>query len=241
MGPKLSVFFRSHLIQSWFNQRGLQDLGFLFALSGAVKDPAVRSRHLDCFNTNPCASTAALGVVWKMEEDGAPPEKTAAFKRMLSTALGSIGDSFFWRTLRPAVSATSLALWAALSWAGVPGALWIAAAASILLWTAPQTWLRWRGLVEGYERGPDFASFLEELDRERWEKSIRRAGLVALIIFTALALVILPWAKLDVGTSVRNVLILGLSYGLLRGGLSGGSVYAIGCALGTLVAFGGGA
>lgn len=126
------VLWRSLFIQAGFNAQGLQSLGFLYALSPALRrlyptpdaQAAAVRRHLEAFNTHPYVASAIVGGALALEEKvaagEAPPEKVNAFKTALMGPLAALGDSFFWHSLRPAVGALSAALVPLLSaWAAV--------------------------------------------------------------------------------------------------------------------------
>lgn len=117
------VFFRSLLLQAAWNPKGMQNLGFAYALYPALEalypDPAslnaAAERHLKTFNCHPYAAAAILGGAVHHEEAVAsgrePPESVEAFKQSLMGPLAAVGDGFFWLSLRPACGALA-ALWA---------------------------------------------------------------------------------------------------------------------------------
>lgn len=122
--PRLwRVFFRSLLLQAAWNPKGMQNLGFAYALYPALEalypDPgalnAAAERHLKTFNCHPYAAAAILGGAVHHEEAVArgeeSPDAVEAFKQSLMGPLAALGDGFFWLSLRPACGALA-ALWA---------------------------------------------------------------------------------------------------------------------------------
>lgn len=107
------VFLRSLFIQAAWNRKGMQNIGFAYALGPALArlfpDHAARTRaverHLAFFNTHPYMAAAILGGVVRIEErvarGQAPETAPAAFKNALLGPFAAIGDGFFWTGLRP--------------------------------------------------------------------------------------------------------------------------------------------
>jgi PTS system mannose-specific IID component len=111
------VFMRSLFLQAAWNPKGMQNVGFAYALYPALAelypDPErleeAAERHLCCFNTHPYAAAAIVGGAIHHEERIArgeePPEAVNAFKQSLMGPLAALGDGFFWFSLRPATGA----------------------------------------------------------------------------------------------------------------------------------------
>ena len=107
------AFLRSLFIQATWNRRGMQNLGFAYAIEPALRalypDPARREealrRHLGFFNCHPYMAAAILGGVIHHEERVAagrePSEAPVHYKLTLQGPLAAIGDGFFWTALRP--------------------------------------------------------------------------------------------------------------------------------------------
>ena len=106
-------FARALFLQAAWNRRGMQNLGFAYAIHPALRalypDPerlrdAVR-RHLGFFNCHPYAAAAILGGAIHHEERVAagaePPGRPLAYKATLQGPLAAVGDGFFWTALRP--------------------------------------------------------------------------------------------------------------------------------------------
>ena len=130
-------FWRGLFLQAAWNRRGMQNLGFAYAIDPALRalypDPALRaqalSRHLGFFNCHPYAAAAILGGAIHHEEKAAAgreqPDGAAVYKSTLQGPLAAIGDGFFWTALRPFFGALA-ALGALLfGWPAVVAALTI--------------------------------------------------------------------------------------------------------------------
>jgi mannose PTS system EIID component len=171
------VLWRSLFIQAGYNIQGLQSLGFLFALSPALRKlyptpeaqaVAVR-RHLDPFNTHPYVAAAIVGGALALEEQiaagEAPPEKVTAYKSALMGPLAALGDSFFWHSLRPAVGALSAAL--------VPLASAWAALFFLVAYNAVHLTFRARFFLLGYREGERLVEALARARLPRWSQLLR--------------------------------------------------------------------
>jgi len=149
---RLAVFARSFLLQSVWNPRGMQNVGFCFAIlpvAPGADDPRGRTafleRHLRFFNTNPALASYVLGATAAAELAGRGATEPEELKRALAGPLGMAGDGLLWGSLRPL---------AAL--AGVVGALAFplyAAAAMLAIYNVPHVAIRWRGVARGADLG----------------------------------------------------------------------------------------
>jgi len=109
------MFLRSFLVQSLWNFERLQNIGFLFVikpfLDKIYKDKKQRKeallRHIGFFNTQPYMANIIASVVLNVEKqssEGGEAKDVNFIKNSLAGPLAAIGDSFFWGTIRPAVS-----------------------------------------------------------------------------------------------------------------------------------------
>ncbi|MDP2267865.1 MAG: PTS system mannose/fructose/sorbose family transporter subunit IID [Deltaproteobacteria bacterium] len=183
----VKVFLCSLFIQTSFNYRGMQNLGFAFSLlplarrQGGDKErlAALLIRHLQLFNTHPYLSAPIIGSVVRMEKDHMEADRTGVAAVNLKNALmgpyAALGDSFFWGAMKPlaAVFSVMLALHEYL----------LAPLAWLLLYNPVHLWVRVGGFVEGYRRGKEGIDFIRYLElpwltgRIRW---ISLAGLGAI-------------------------------------------------------------
>jgi PTS system mannose-specific IID component len=107
------VFWRGLFLQAAWNRRGMQNLGFAYAIEPALRalypEPARRrealERHLQFFNCHPYMAAAILGGAIHHEERVAAGEEPAGaplrYKTTLQGPLAALGDGFFWTALRP--------------------------------------------------------------------------------------------------------------------------------------------
>jgi PTS system mannose-specific IID component len=161
------VFARSLLLQASWNRRGMQHLGFAYALWPALArlypDPQARARaldrHLGFFNTHPYMAAAILGGVLRAEERialGQASESTvAAYKGALAGPFAAIGDGFFWTALRPAAALLAIA---ASLWAGVWSLLILLAAYNVFHLS-----IRWSLFAWGHRRGDEVIDAVRRL------------------------------------------------------------------------------
>jgi mannose PTS system EIID component len=110
-------FLRSLLLQASWNVRGMQNVGFLYAIEPALahlypeaeRRQVASRRHLEAFNTQAYMAEAILGGAIHHESaiaDGRVPEsRVIDFKQALAGPLAALGDTFFWASLRPAAAA----------------------------------------------------------------------------------------------------------------------------------------
>ena len=118
VSPKtlLRVLWRSLFLQAAWNPRGMQNLGFAYAMEPALRDlypdPSARARalerHLEFFNCHPYLAAAILGGAVRLEEEvargAAEPRTVSTFKSALAPPFAALGDGFFWLALRPAAA-----------------------------------------------------------------------------------------------------------------------------------------
>jgi PTS system mannose-specific IID component len=152
------VFWRGLFLQAAWNRRGMQNLGFAFAIEPALRalypEPARRrealERHLQFFNCHPYMAAAILGGAIHHEErvaaGEASPDAPIRYKSTLQGPLAALGDGFFWTALRPFCGALG-AVGALL--VGVPGVV-----AALVLYNAVHLALR-AGLFRLGYRGGD--------------------------------------------------------------------------------------
>lgn len=183
-GVALKIFLSSLFIQSSFNYRGMQNLGFAFSLLPLARLLAgdkerlttLLTRHLQLFNTHPYLSAPIIGSVVRMEEENMEVDKAGAAAVNLKNALmgpyAALGDSFFWGAMKPlaAVFSVLLALQEYL----------LAPLALLLLYNPVHLWVRVRGFVEGYRRGKEGIDFIRCLELPRLTGRIRWISLLGL-------------------------------------------------------------
>jgi PTS system mannose-specific IID component len=170
-------FWRCFFLQAAWNRRGMQNLGFAYAIDPALRalypDPerrrAALARHLGFFNCHPYMAAAILGGAIHHEERVArgqePPGSAVAYKSALQGPLAAVGDGFFWTALRPFAGALAAA-----------GALllgWPAVLAALLLYNGVALSVRVRLFRQGYLRGDAVVEPIGRLDLPRLAGGLR--------------------------------------------------------------------
>ncbi len=189
-GGKLGLFWRSLLLQSAWNPRGMQHVGFCFAVLPVLRRrrldgdaaKAFLERHLEFFNTNPTMATYIIGAVaaGELEADEVGGETVADVKKSLSGPLGMAGDALLWGSLRPLAGLAGVMV-------ALLGHAW-AAVALLVLYNVPHLSLRARGIAAGVALGPAAA---REVLGPRFKKAVRvcraagafTAGIVLAVAF----------------------------------------------------------
>lgn len=237
------VFWRCLFLQAAWNRRGMQNLGFAFAIDPALRelypDPAERlralERHLGFFNCHPYMAAAIVGGAIHHEERVArgeePPGAPAAYKATLQGPLAAVGDGFFWTALRPFFGALAAVGALLLGWAAV--------AAAVVAYNALHLWLRWRFLRDGYRHGDEVVLDIRGLSLPARAERLRLGaaalcGLaVALIVFRAGASLgapggLLAAAAASVGYLAlrRGLPLLWMAYAALAAGMGLGLALA---------------
>ncbi|MBI5067065.1 MAG: PTS system mannose/fructose/sorbose family transporter subunit IID [Deltaproteobacteria bacterium] len=231
------VFWRCLFLQAAWNPRGMQNLGFAYAIDPALRelypDPAARqaalARHLGFFNSHPYMAAAIVGGAIHHEERVARGEEAAdqplTYKATLQGPLAAVGDGFFWTALRPAFGA-----------AAALGALvlgWPALVAAVLLYNAVHLWLRFRLLRDGYLHGDEVVLDIRALCLPAWADRVRLTA--AVLAGLAAALLVdrsaggLAGGLLTAGAAVAGFYLLGrkapllpLAYAALLAGVAVG-------------------
>jgi mannose PTS system EIID component len=129
------AFWRCLFLQAAWNRRGMQNLGFAYAIEPALRalypDAARReealARHLQFFNCHPYMAAAILGGAIHHEEKVAaglePPSQPLLYKQTLQGPLAALGDGFFWTALRPFFGALAAVGALLLGWPAIVGSL----------------------------------------------------------------------------------------------------------------------
>lgn len=176
----LSVFWRCLFLQAAWNRRGMQNLGFAYAIEpalealypeGAAREEALQ-RHLKFFNCHPYMAAAILGGAIHHEEKVAaglePGPAALDYKATLQGPLAAVGDGFFWTALRP--------FFGAVAAVGALTTGWPAVVAAIVLYNAVHVALRWGLFRAGYEKGDGLVADIARLALPRQADRLRLLG-----------------------------------------------------------------
>ena len=185
----ISVFLRSLLIQASLNFRGMQNLGFAFAIAPIVRRfggdkpriAGVLTRHLQSFNTHPYLAGSIIGSVLHIEDnlDAEDDGKDAiSLKNALMGPYAAIGDSFFWGSLKPFAAIFGVLI-------AIQGFL-AAPLIFLFLYNPPHFWVRLKGFIEGYRKGKQGIDFIRMLDMPGIAGKLRSISPVLLGILAAM-------------------------------------------------------
>ncbi|MBK9516038.1 MAG: PTS system mannose/fructose/sorbose family transporter subunit IID [Anaeromyxobacter sp.] len=228
----LRVFWRCLFLQAAWNRRGMQNLGFAYAIDPALRalyaDPVAREealqRHLGFFNCHPYMAAAILGGAIHHEEKVAAGQEPGAapltYKATLQGPLAAVGDGFFWTALRPFFGAVAAV-----------GALtigWPAVVAALLAYNLIHASIRWGLFRAGYEKGDGVVADIARLALPRLADRLRLLGAV----LCGAAAGLLALAAVGGQLAVSG----GTAGGPLAGavGAAGAAAVALGAALGYL-------
>ncbi len=235
------VFWRCLFLQAAWNRRGMQNLGFAYAIDPALRrlypDPERRReallRHLATFNCHPYTAAAIVGGAIHHEERVAAGEEPAAvpleFKQVLQGPMAAVGDGFFWAGLRP--------FFGALAAVGILAVGWPALVAAVLAYNALQLGLRWKLFRAGYRSGDEVVAMVARLALPAWGTRLRAAGTVTAGVAAALlalgarpvlggatgavslAVALAAWGALALGARLLPTAYLALALGTGAGAL----------------------
>lgn len=162
-----AIFLRGLLVQASWSFERMQGPG-LFLMTW----PVLRRRHagdaaalaraaarnLRYFNTHPYFAGLVAATVLREEEAGTPAQADD-LARTLMSALGAVGDTFFWAHLRPLAGLVALPL----ALAG----LWWAPLVLLAVFNVPHLGVRVWGVVAGMVRGRGILATLQRLPLTR--------------------------------------------------------------------------
>lgn len=174
------VFWRCLFLQAAWNRRGMQNLGFAYAIDPALRalypeaarrEEALR-RHLGFFNCHPYMAAAIVGGAVHHEEKVAagaePGQQPLQYKQTLQGPLAALGDGFFWTALRPFFGAVAALLALLVGWPGILGAL--------AVYNAIHLVLRVRLFRAGYLKGDAIVGDISRLGLPVAADRLRAAG-----------------------------------------------------------------
>jgi len=190
-GDLWRIAWRSFALQASWSCRYRQNLGFAYALRPLlcrlrqrypVWGEAAVQRALENFNTNPMLASYILGVVARLEEEGAAcgrpsGEEISRLKAGLAGPLAALGDGFFWASWRPGCALLGMIL-------AFRGSVW-GALAFLLTYNLPHLFLRFWGVWQGYNRGVEVLKSIEnyqiydKIELVRWGFPWVLAGVVS--------------------------------------------------------------
>jgi PTS system mannose-specific IID component len=174
------VFWRCLFLQAAWNRRGMQNLGFAYAIEPALRalypDPVRREealrRHLGFFNCHPYMAAAIVGGAIHHEERVAAGAEGGGgplqYKATLQGPLAAIGDGFFWTALRP--------FFGALAAVGALVLGWPAIVVAVAAYNVVHLVLRVKLFRAGYRDGDAIVSDISRLNLPLAAERLRAGG-----------------------------------------------------------------
>jgi PTS system mannose-specific IID component len=215
------VFWRCLFLQAAWNRRGMQNLGFAYAIDPALRalypEPERREealrRHLGFFNCHPYMAAAIVGGAVHHEEkvaSGAEPgAQPLQYKQTLQGPLAALGDGFFWTALRPFFGAAAALGALLVGWPAIVG--------SIVVYNAIHLALRIRLFRAGYLKGDAIVGDISRLGLPTSADRLRAAG--AAVCGLAAGVVVLRSAAISGGAvAVFAVVAAAAGYAALARG-----------------------
>ncbi|MBN2397037.1 MAG: PTS system mannose/fructose/sorbose family transporter subunit IID [Deltaproteobacteria bacterium] len=208
------IFLRSLSIQSSWNFRGMQDIGFAYSLiplARSGKGTELLERHIRPFSSHPYLTGAIIASVARLEEESAGLDAVRR-KEALMAPYAAVGDPFFWGGLRPFSSSAAVIL-------AIQGLI-IAPLFFLLLYNSVHIWIRLRGFIEGYRDRKGGVGFLGRMalpyktSRLKWCTTFFLALLGAIFVNSTIPPGELPWGFALGGTLL---LVIFCSWVLRRG------------------------
>ncbi len=208
-GTLARVFWRCLFVQAAWNRRGMQNLGFAYAIDPALRalyaEPERREealrRHLGFFNCHPYMAAAIVGGAIHHEERVAagvePGAQPLRYKQTLQGPLAAVGDGFFWTALRPFFGA-----------AAAVGALlggWPAIVGALALYNVIHLTFRFGLFRDGYAKGDAIVDDISRLALPAAADRLRSAG--AALCGIAAAIFVVRGAAAAGGTGAAVALV----------------------------------
>ncbi len=196
-GDLVRVFLRSLVLQGSWSFRGMQSVGFAYAMEPALRrihgdGPGFREavqRHLRFFNTHPFLAAAVLGCAVRLEQDGGDgaADQVHRVKRALMGPCGAWGDGLFWGGVKPLVVLAAV-------WSAYQGAQW-APAVLVAVFAAVNLTARIVAFRAGYRDGIAVVERLGRADLIGWGRRVKAASATALGVVVAASHAAVPVAR----------------------------------------------
>lgn len=191
-----------NFLQSSWNFERLQNVGFLFSIYNMINKIyignnegrlAAIKRHMAFFNTHIFFSSAALGVITRLEADLSENDIKMKDTEIENTKMGimgplaAIGDSLFWSGIRP----LALLLGAGIVWITDFSLFgWvIASLTALVVYNLPRFIIKYFLLFEAYFNYKNLFILIQKVEFQKIMKSIQVVGMGILGIVTAIYIV----------------------------------------------------
>lgn len=182
------IFLRSFYIQGSWNYQRMLNLGFCYAIIPILhklynnKEDRTKflHRHLEFFNAHPYFASFALGATTRLEEQNLhqhweSDKPILMLKNRLCGPLGAMGDKLFWGTVKPLAAMIGVLITLFFGLAG-PVVLFV-------LYNVPHIYLRYYGIMRGYELGFDIVRELSKRKFEKYTNILQKIGILVAGIF----------------------------------------------------------
>ncbi|MBN1407726.1 MAG: PTS system mannose/fructose/sorbose family transporter subunit IID [Calditrichaceae bacterium] len=189
------IFLRSFFIQAVWNFKSMLSIGWTFTLSPLAKKmfgnrekyQDFLNRHLSFFNAHPYFASYAFGAIARLEEDSAMKgsgqhEQIEKFKNAIIGPLGAIGDQLFWAHIKPA--SIMVGFLGVLIFPELFQKL-IFLCIFLILYNIPHIYIRYSGIVRGYNEGLSIYRKLRIESFSGWQKVYSLIGALAFSIVVA--------------------------------------------------------
>jgi mannose PTS system EIID component len=188
------VFTRSFFIQSCWNYKGMQNVGFAFGMAPVIEAVARTKKeraglltdHLAYFNSHPYMASAIIGAAASAQLRGgeAAKREIREIKETLSNPFAAVGDALFWSTFKPLFSITAIIT---LVWGSVFAPVFF-----LVLYNAVHLWVRGMGFAHGVRGRMDLMRYIKRMEIPNLSIRLRKGMLVLLGLLAAGLSVLLP-------------------------------------------------
>ena len=191
----LTIFWRSFFIQAVWNFKSMLSIGWTFSLSPIARKlyrnkklyQDFLNRHLSFFNAHPYFASYALGAIVRLEEDSVSEksynyDQIEKFKNAIIGPLGAIGDQLFWAHIKPA--SIMVGFMGVLIFPDLFQKL-IFLCIFLILYNIPHIYMRYSGIVRGYNEGLSIYRKLRIENFSKWKKVYSIFGALAFSIVIA--------------------------------------------------------
>lgn len=188
------VFMRSFLIQSCWNYRGMQNVGFAFGMAPVIKvisrtrkeRAGLLTDHLSYFNSHPYLASAIIGAAASahLAKGQAAKKEIREIKETLSNPFAALGDALFWSTFKPLFSITAIIT---LVWGNI-----FAPVIFLALYNAVHLWVRGAGFLHGIRGRMDLMRYIKRLEIPDLSVRLRKTMLILLGLLAAGLAFLLP-------------------------------------------------
>lgn len=184
----------SFLIQSCWNYKGMQNVGFAFGMAPVIKAvgrskkerAGLLTDNLTYFNSHPYLASAIIGATAsaQLERGRAAKREIREIKETLSNPFAAVGDALFWSTFKPLFSITAIIT---LVWGSV-----LAPVVFLALYNAVHLLVRGMGFLHGVRGRMDLMRYIKRMEIPNLSIRLRKTMLALLGLLAGGLAVLLP-------------------------------------------------